>query len=536
MFESRWLWRGIAALLIAASGAAHIAYLTGSHALDLAPDEAHYWQWSQNLDASYYSKGPLVAYLIRASSEVVHALLSDQAQSGVLAVRLPAVLCGSLLLVAVYLLTLQCFGRERLAALAVAATLAFPVFTISRTIMTIDAPYACCWAWALVLGHRAIFRGSPWAWPLLGLVLGLGMLAKYTMVLWLPSALLFLAARKELRPLLRRAGPWLAVAIACLCCAPIVWWNWKHGWVSIRHVGGQAGVTAGARGIRWLGPAMYVGGQAGLLLGAWFALWAAAVVARRPGRDDDPHRAYLWFLSVPQFVFFGAFSFATDILPNWPITAYISGLVLAGEWAVERLGDFSVVRQRAAATLAACAFSIGVFGSVLVHDTTRLRPWLARLAGEPRFATDIPVRRLDPTCRLRGWRFLAREVDGTMANLRDAGINPILAASRWTTASELVFYCQGHPRAYSLGSALWDRQSQFDLWRPNPVHDPDEFLGRDFVFVDVGDLPTQVLQAFDRVEPTRRVWYKEGDVPIAFWDITICRGFRGFATLANRKY
>ena len=84
--ESKWLWRIIAALLILVSGAAHLRYLAHDCPLDLAPDEAHYWQWSRHLDASYYSKGPLVAWLIRASCE----LLGDN----VLAVRLPAVICG----------------------------------------------------------------------------------------------------------------------------------------------------------------------------------------------------------------------------------------------------------------------------------------------------------------------------------------------------------------------------------------------------------------------------------------------------------
>ena len=32
--------------------------------LDLGPDEAHYWDWSRRLDMSYYSKGPMIAYLI----------------------------------------------------------------------------------------------------------------------------------------------------------------------------------------------------------------------------------------------------------------------------------------------------------------------------------------------------------------------------------------------------------------------------------------------------------------------------------------
>ena len=117
-----------------------------------------------------------------------------------------------------------------------------------------------------------------------------------------------------------------------------------------------------------------------------------------------------------------------------------------------------------------------------------------------------------------------------------AQVDPVIAASRWTTASELAFYCDGHPTVYSLGSALWDRQSQFDLWHPNPIQEPDAFMGRTFIFVDVGTLPPEIARAFDAVEPTKRIWYREDDTPVAFWDITICRGYRGFTKLPKQHY
>ena len=102
--------------------------------------------------------------------------------------------------------------------------------------MTIDAPYTCCWGWALVLGHRAVFRGSRWAWPAAGLVVGLGILAKYTMVLWLPSVGLFLLFQPDHRRLLLRPGFWIMSAIAGLCCLPILVWNMRNGWVTFHHV------------------------------------------------------------------------------------------------------------------------------------------------------------------------------------------------------------------------------------------------------------------------------------------------------------
>ncbi|MFL5341198.1 MAG: glycosyltransferase family 39 protein, partial [Gemmataceae bacterium] len=304
--ERAWPWRAVAALLILASGALHVRYVASNCPLDLAPDEAHYWHWAQHLDASYYSKGPLVAWLIRGSCE----LFGDT----VFAVRLPAVLCGTLLLVSLYILTVQALGRDKLAALVVGVGLTVPALSVGRTFMTIDSPYACCWGWALVLGHCALIRGANWAWLPLGLVVGVGILAKYTMALWLPSAGLFLLLSRDHRPLLRRPGFWLAASTAGLCCLPIVWWNIRNDWVTLRHVAGQAGVVEAASKplIRWTGPLEFLAGQFGLLLGVWFALWLIAMVIHRPTCDSDPNRRYLWFMSAPMFAVFGLFSLRTE--------------------------------------------------------------------------------------------------------------------------------------------------------------------------------------------------------------------------------
>src|SRR5262245_22056207 len=187
----RWHWQVVATGLILASAALHVWFIAHCP-FDLAPDEAHYWHWSQKLDASYYSKGPLTAYLIRASCELAGDWSRSVCGTEAAAVRLPAVVCSSLLLAALYVLTVQCFGREPLATLVVAAALTMPAFSLGRTLMTIDAPYACCWGWALVLGHRAIFRNALPAWLALGLIVGAGILAKYTMVLFIASVGLYL--------------------------------------------------------------------------------------------------------------------------------------------------------------------------------------------------------------------------------------------------------------------------------------------------------------------------------------------------------
>src|SRR5438067_13939778 len=93
-----------AAGLIALSAGLNLAYLAWDCPLDLAPDEAHYWHWSRNPDWSYYSKGPLVAWLIRGSCELFGDLSVRLVGTEMLAVRLPAVASHAVLLAGLYVL------------------------------------------------------------------------------------------------------------------------------------------------------------------------------------------------------------------------------------------------------------------------------------------------------------------------------------------------------------------------------------------------------------------------------------------------
>ncbi len=524
--------RLLAAFLILSSAALHVGYLADNCSLDLAPDEAHYWDWSrpEHLDWSYYSKGPLIAYLIRAGCAVAGSWSVEHTGNLALAIRLPAVICGSLLLVSLYLLTVQVYRCEELALAVVALALTLPIIAVGSSIMTIDAPYTCCWGWALVLGHRAIFRGSTWAWPLLGLVLGLGMLAKYTMIVWIPSAALFLLTAPGYRRLLWSRGFFLMVAVAGLSCLPILIWNAQHSWVTFRHILGLSGLhdviqPSEEPSIYWLGPLRYLGGQCALLLVYWFIVWVSAMIAHRPSHESDEGVRYLWWLSVPMFLLFLAFSPKTDGGElNWPVTAYLSGLVLSAAWLARKLSDPRRWYRTATASILGLACASGLAVTVFMHHSEWLYPLLTRLAGQLTPTDALPLRRIDPTCRLRGWRTLAASVDVLRTRLHQIeGAEPILACGNWTLPGELGVYCDGHPQAYSLGPIMGDRHSQYDLWL-NPLDNGAEFQGRTFIVVNGNEKALRA--AFATVDSTE-VMHREMGQPIASWRLSICRDFKG---------
>src|SRR6201996_7677377 len=177
--RSRYVYRTSAALVIVLVAVSRLVYLARSCPLDLAPDEAHYWDWSRHLDWCYYSKGPLVALLIRVSIELFGPLSVALTGGEMLAVRLPAVVCGSLLVGSLYVLTVQTTRSDRAALLFALTALFSPIIAAGSTLMTIDAPFMALWGWALVTGYEAVFRDRGWAWPATGLLLGLGILAKH---------------------------------------------------------------------------------------------------------------------------------------------------------------------------------------------------------------------------------------------------------------------------------------------------------------------------------------------------------------------
>src|ERR1051325_9048416 len=117
-----------AALLISAVVIFHLLYLIHNCPLDLAEDEAYYWDWSREIDMSYYSKGPATALLIRASC----AIFGDTMP----AVRFPAVFLRAGIAIMTYWLALKLFSSDPLALLATLLSYLTPMFLAAGLIMT----------------------------------------------------------------------------------------------------------------------------------------------------------------------------------------------------------------------------------------------------------------------------------------------------------------------------------------------------------------------------------------------------------------
>jgi dolichol-phosphate mannosyltransferase len=191
--------------------------------LELLPQEAYYWNYSQHLDIGYLDHPPMLAWLIAAST----ALGGDRE----IFVRLPAILCWGLTLVLGYLFVRNAVGRAAAPRSALLLSV-MPFFFGVGLLATPDAPLAASWAGMIYSLERALLGGKRRAWWGVGLFLGLGMLSKYTIVLLGGATLVFLAVDPASRRCFRSWRPYACVALSVLVFSPVILWNWRNDWAS----------------------------------------------------------------------------------------------------------------------------------------------------------------------------------------------------------------------------------------------------------------------------------------------------------------
>jgi hypothetical protein len=306
---------------------------------------------------------------------------------------------------------------------------------------------------------------------------------------------------------------------------PILWWNHQHDWVTFKHIFGHSGFHE-PQSIHWLGPLAYVGMQAALFMVYWFGVWIGAMWAHRPWTVQRDDFRFLWWMSMPTFVFFLAFSLKNGGgEPNWPVTAYLSGMVLAVGWLCAQLNDSRRWYRLTSRVLLLFVVGLGLSMTVLIHYTRLVYPLLSQLSGPPRPGNPMPLRHIDPTCRLQGWRTLSAAVDRLRQEIRDQGEEPVLAGDHWSVPGIVAFYCQDRPTIYSLGEIVGDRHSQYDFWRPNPVADVEVFRGRTFIVIAE---PHELLtQSFRKTEGVREVIHYVAGYPVNRWVIFVGRDYQG---------
>ena len=216
-------WLGPAIALVVGVTAARLVLLAFNRT-DLFVDEAQYWLWGQSFAFGYYSKPPLIAWVIGA----VTGVMGDAP----FWVRAPfAVFHGAAALILGALA-----GRlhgARVAVWVVAAYLTLPMVAVGSLLASTDtimAPFFCA---ALYFHRRLVDSGGARFALLAGAMAGLAFLAKYAAVYFLLGVGLAALMVPAMRISWRDAG--LMLAAFAVVVMPNVLWNLGHGLATLSH-------------------------------------------------------------------------------------------------------------------------------------------------------------------------------------------------------------------------------------------------------------------------------------------------------------
>ena len=280
--------------------------------LELYTDEAQYWLWGEHPAFGYYSKPPLIGWLIGA----VTALLGDHAW----AVRMPAPLLHAATAVLVGIAA----GRID-AALAAPALLAYataPMTALGSFVISTDTAMLPFLAAALALW---LPRPGPARALAAGLCVGAGLLAKYAAIYAVLGAALAALLVPALRPSGRAAL--LAGAGVLLGVLPNVLWNVRQGFVTLRHTAGNAGVEDGTLDFEPMGSLRFLAEQFGVLgpvlMGAVLVAGLGALL-----RPQGP-RTLLAALALLPVALVTAQAATASANANWAVAGYGAGAILA---------------------------------------------------------------------------------------------------------------------------------------------------------------------------------------------------------------
>lgn len=307
---------GVAGLVLLAGRIAAIVLDQSS----LYADETQYWVWSRDLDWGYFSKPPLIAWII--------ALTTSLFDDSDWAVRLAAPFLHTATAALLALSADRLFGRAT-AAWTFIAWLTLPSVWLSAAVISTDAALLTFWSLALY-GFVRLREGAGWsAVFMLGAGLGLGMLAKYAMSYFAIG----LALAAVLDPVSRRALLQVRVlagtALALLIMAPNLVWNWRNDFATVSHTAANA--NWGTDLFNPAEAASFVVDQLGVFGPAFFVtlVMAIAITARRfvTGKAD-PRLVLLACFCVPAIIVVTGQAFLSRAHANWAASAYAAASIL----------------------------------------------------------------------------------------------------------------------------------------------------------------------------------------------------------------
>jgi len=314
-------WR-IAVIIVAALTMVRLVVLFATP-LELYPDEAQYWLWSRHLAFGYFSKPPMIAWLIWATTS-----LGGNAEPFV---RLAAPILHAGTALALYGVGQRLYGA-RTGIIACLVYSLMPGVQLSSGVISTDAPLLFFLSLALLAYAFLQTKRSLGSAVGLGAALGFAMLSKYAAAYAIGGIILHLIVSREARQAWSWKTALAAIVAFAAVLAPNVIWNAQHHFSTLEHTASNADWGHQLGGLAELGD--FLGSQFGVFGPLPFAVLIGGTVVLAVRKRLAKEDVLLLCWTLPSLVIVAAQAFISRSNANWAASAYVAGSVLVAAWLI----------------------------------------------------------------------------------------------------------------------------------------------------------------------------------------------------------
>jgi hypothetical protein len=410
--------------------------------LDLGNDEVYYHTYAQEPDWSHFDHPPMVGWVIRWFSLGLYMYSPPF-------MRAPAIIFAALSTWLMYELGSRIKNERTGWYAAILYTSSIYTSIIAGLFIMPDSPQVFFWVLALylmadILPDRDRVKSNKRRFLLLGLVIGLAMLSKYTSVFLWPGLLLYLLFYN--RNWFKSTSLYFSAIISFLVFLPVLIWNMKNHFISFTFHSDRVGLTENGLRFDLLGTEL-VGQLFYQNPVVYVLIWIAVVYGLRHHYNFVEKRKFhfLLFQSIPLILVFLFFSLFKKTLPHWTGPAYIGLMVIGAAFLSMKRENHPRLFPRF------LVGSLTVLGLVIVLGFAQIKYGIIDL--KKIIGTDI-------TLDMYGWRQLKKPfkaIKEKAEQVHDIQKNAPIISHRWFPAAHLDYYLARPNKTCVLGWGSLDQ-------------------------------------------------------------------------------
>lgn len=410
-------------LCILSIKALFMIYFIQQNIIELGPDEAQYWTWSQALDFGYYSKPPGIAWQI-----ALGCYFFGQSELGI---RISAICFSSLLSYLIFATAKQCRLKEREAYYAALAFCLSPIGIFGALLTTTDGGLLFFWTLSSLPLLKALSEDKTPNYMLIGFFIGCGALFKWAIYIYWIVIVCFMVFTRN------RDGKYLipGILISLIGLLPSLYWNMQHEFATFKHV-----LTTMTNTHDGSGSSYFIQGNFLSFFGAQWALVSPILFGLLlhqfyTSKEESPP---LYFCKLSTLIILGCYLFLSlfkKMQGNWALFAYPLSFIYLASASLNKHEKL---------------FKKGLVLSASLSTLTLSLPLLP-----------LPYK-LNPFRHNLGWD----HVEKSLAQENFQSDHHFLLGDSYQMSSLLSFYNSDKKRAYFL-NLNGIRKNQFSFWPQN---------------------------------------------------------------------